>query len=93
MNKKFERGMILKLHEDTDKQYVIINELIKENEQYLLLNPFIDDDESEEIEILVDIEKMVLIKINQNLGDFEYVTDLNKTKEIVSEILKSEEIL
>ena len=85
MFENIEKGMIIKLYENADNKYIVVDIAIKNDEQYLLLNP-IGDIENEEI--ILNVKDMVLIKLLNNENGFEFVKDMDLVKEIVIELLK-----
>ena len=85
MFENIEKGMIIKLYENADNKYIVVDTIIKNEEQYLVLNP-IEDIESEEI--ILNIKDMRLIKLLNNDEGFEFVKDEELVKEIVIDLLK-----
>lgn len=79
-----EKGMIISLYENTNDKYIVIDTIIKNNEQFLVLNP-IEDIESKEI--IFNVKDMLLIKLLNNEKGFEFVKDIELVKEIVTELL------
>lgn len=84
MNKNIMNGTIIKLDEDENKEFVVIDSIVKNDKQYILLHPFeLKDDDIVEL----DYQKMTLIELVGE-DDFEYVKDENLVKELIEELLK-----
>lgn len=77
-------GTVIKLDEDSNEKFVVIDDIVKDGKQYVLLHPFELKEEEEVVEL--DYEKMTLIELKAE-NDFEYVTDNELVKTLVEEML------
>lgn len=79
-----EKGSVLKLYENADDKFIVIDTVKKDNENYLILNPF---ELNEKSEVAINIEKMFMIRLAPGMEGFEYVKDAGLIKELIQGIL------
>lgn len=87
MSNRFKIGDIVKLYNDEEEQYVVYRTVIQDEKEYLILNPFV---ENEEKTITFSIDEMIVIKPNAENEPFEYITDLETIKKIVSTVIEND---
>lgn len=85
MDKNIMNGTIIKLDEDANREFVVIDSIVKNDKQYILLHPFELKEDDDIVEL--DYKKMTLIELAGE-DDFEYVKDENLVKELIEELLK-----
>lgn len=87
MNKIFQKGMVIKIEEDSDKKYIIIESLEKDDKVYILLTDLddkIDLQNKEEQKIQIDYSKMFMVSCDKESLEIEY----NHDEEIVRQLVK-----
>lgn len=87
MSNRFKIGDIVKLYNDEEEKYVVYRSVMQDNEEYLILNPFV---ENKEETITFNINEMMIIKPKAQNEPFEYVTDLETIKKIVSIVIEND---
>lgn len=87
MSNRFKIGDIVELYNDEEKKYVVYRSVLQDNEEYLILNPFV---ENKEKTITFNINEMMIIKPNAENEPFEYITDLETIKRIVSTVIEDD---
>lgn len=87
MSNRFKIGDIVELYNDEEKKYVVYRSVLQDNEEYLILNPFV---ENKEKTITFNINEMMIIKPNVENEPFEYITDLETIKRIVSTVIEDD---
>lgn len=87
MSNRFKIGDIVELYNVEEKKYVVYRSVLQDNEEYLILNPFV---ENKEKTITFNINEMMIIKPNAENEPFEYITDLETIKRIVSTVIEDD---
>lgn len=80
---KYNIGTIFELYENDSQQYVIINNLEKENNIYLLVAPI----ENQEI-TKVKYDKAILLNVNKKSEEINFETNEEIITQIVDDTIK-----
>ncbi|MBR3134903.1 MAG: hypothetical protein IKG56_05535 [Clostridia bacterium] len=81
MSQEYKRGSIIEFPSMPEKEWVILNIYIDNNNQYLLVAPYNEDDSKDETEN-IDFVKTILIKIDED-ENATVVTNSNEVKRII----------
>lgn len=82
MNIMIKNGMVIKLDENSDKKYIIIEHIKKEKKIYMLVTDFEGEINLEEQlvkNMKIDYSKIFMISYNQETNEFIY----DKDKEMI----------
>ena len=81
---KYKAGTVFELYEDDKQEYIIVDNLEKENDVYLLVTPIYN----EKGRIKTDYSKVMLLKVNKGTDEINIETDEKVISERVDKILK-----
>lgn len=81
---KYKAGTVFELYEDDKQEYIIVDNLEKENDVYLLVTPIYN----EKGRIKTDYSKVMLLKVNKGTDEINIETDEKVISEMVDKILK-----
>jgi len=83
MDRNIRNGTIIKL-EDPNEEFVIVDNIIKDEKQYVVLSPF-EKEEGKEI-LKIDYKKLTLIELKDD-DDYEYVDDEELIKQLILDMM------
>ena len=78
---KYKPGTVFELYENDDQEYMIVSNLEKENNVYILVIPVSKGEKT----LKTDYSKLMLLKVDKETDDIEIETN----KDIISEIVKN----
>ena len=81
---KFKPGTVFDLFENDDQEYMIVNNVEKEDKVYLLVVPIYNKGG----EIQTDYTKVMLVNVNKHTDDIEIETNESIIREVVDETMK-----
>ena len=81
---KYKPGTVFDLYKDDNQEYMIVNNVEKENRVYLLVAPIYKENE----EIKTDYTKVMLLNVDKDTDNIEIETDENIIREVINEIMK-----
>lgn len=87
MNQNFKKGMIVKLEENSDKKYVILENMSKDNKEYILLTDCegeIDLKNKVVNNMKVDFSKLFMVCYDKENDTFSY----DSNREIITTLIK-----
>ena len=90
MKENFNNGMIIKLGEDSEKNYVIVENLKVDDKIYLLLTEIdgkIENNELKEYEI--DYNKIFMVSYNERSDELQYDSNKEIIKKLVRKSIES----
>lgn len=88
MEQYLKKGLVLKLNKDEDKQYIVLESLVKDNKEYALLTDIegeIDIENSRMNNIRVDYSKTFMVSYDREQKGLTFETN----DEILQEMLKN----
>lgn len=77
---KYKAGTVFELYKDDSQEYMIVNNVEKDEIVYLLVVPVY----KEEGKIKTDYTKVILLNVNKQTDDMEIETNLDIIKEVVN---------
>jgi len=84
---KYKIGTVFELYENDSQEYMIINNLEKEEYVYILVVPVYNIDK----ELKADYSKVMLLKVNKETDNMDIETDMKIIKEVVDDTFKKAE--
>ena len=90
---EFEKGSIIELYEGAENKYIILNNMKKDNIQYILAAVWKDTNVIKDVitqSMNNDFSDIVLIEYNTKLNTFKFSSDKNIIVEIVYKTLEEE---
>jgi len=81
---KYKQGTVFELYKDDSQEYMIVNNIEKEDNVYLLVVPIYNQDGK----IKTDYTKVMLLNVNKQTDDMEIVTDESIIREVVDDTMK-----
>ena len=78
---KYKIGTVFELYENDSQEYMIINNLEKEEYVYILVVPVYNIDK----ELKADYSKVMLLKVNKETDNMDIETDMKIIKEVVDD--------
>ena len=87
MNKNFKKGTIVKLEEDSNEKYIILESISKDNKEYILLTDCegnIDLDNKVIKDMKIDFSKLFMVCYDKENNNFSY----DSNREIISSLIK-----
>ncbi|MBR2290279.1 MAG: hypothetical protein IJ867_06825 [Clostridia bacterium] len=85
MEKEIRNGTIIKLDIEDEKEYIIVDNIVKNEKQYLVLHPFELEEGQDTVEI--DYQNLTIVELKED-DDYEYLEDRELIKEIITELLE-----
>ena len=85
MGKEIRNGTIIKLDIEDEKEYIIVDNIVKNEKQYLVLSPFELEEGQDTVEI--DYKNLIIVELKED-DDYEYLEDRELIKEIITELLE-----
>lgn len=81
---KYKPGTVFDLYENDDQEYMIVNNVEKEDIVYLLVVPIYKEDGK----IKTDYSKVMLLNVNKQTDDIQIETNESIIREVVEETMK-----
>lgn len=81
---KYKPGTVFELYKDDNQEYMIVNNVEKEENVYLLVVPIYNQDG----EIKTNYAKVMLLKVNKQTDDIEIESDESIIREVVDDTMK-----
>ena len=81
---KYKPGTVFDLYENDDQEYMIVNNVEKEKNVYLLVVPIYKEDGK----IKTDYSKVMLLNVDKQTDDMKVETDESIIREVVDETMK-----
>ena len=81
---KYKPGTVFELYENDNKEYMIVNNVEKEDRVYILVVPIYNQDGK----IKTDYTKVMLVNVNKQTDDMQIVTDESIIREVVEDTMK-----
>lgn len=81
---KYKPGTVFDLYENDNQEYMIVNNVEKEKNVYLLVVPIYKEDGK----IKTDYSKVMLLNVDKQTDDMKVETDESIIREVVDETMK-----
>lgn len=81
---RYKPGTVFDLFENDDQEYMIVNNVEKEDKVYILVVPIYNKDG----EVKTNYTKVMLLSVDKKTDDMKIETDENIISEVVEETMK-----
>ena len=81
---KYKPGTVFELYKDDSQEYMIVNNIEKKENVYLLVVPVYNQDGR----VKTDYTKVMLLNVNKETDDIEIETDENIIREVIDKTIK-----